>query len=103
MVIVFPVEPQKEMDGAALKKTDSDLNLDGSQLKFDGPEKYFPKYGDVVLCMAIIEGYSAVRCPEKGIFKRFVCFFSVVVKQKVKFFNTNSIMLVKFLAIRENP
>lgn len=70
------VEPQKEMDSAASKKIDNDLLLDGgSQLTFDGPEKFFPKYGDVLLCMAIIEGYSAVRCPTKGIFKNILFFF----------------------------
>lgn len=77
MEIGFLVEPQKEMDGAVSKTTDNDLRLDGSQLTFDGPEKFYPKYGDVLLCMAIIEGYSAVRCPEKGIYKIYFCFLVV--------------------------
>lgn len=66
------------MDSAASKKIDNDLHLDGgSRLTFEGPEKFFPKYGDVLLCMAIIEGYSAVRCPQKGIFKNILFFILI--------------------------
>lgn len=73
--IVFAVESQKEMDGIASKSTDYDLNREGSQLKFDGPEKYVPKQADVLLCVAIIQGYAAVRCPNKGVLRKEMYFF----------------------------
>lgn len=87
------------MDSAASKKVDNVLHLDGgSQLTFDGPEKFFPKYGDVLLCMAIIEGYSAVRCPTKGIFKN-ILFFILMNKRSSSLTPSYSIILIKMFSM----
>lgn len=43
--------------------------MDGSELQFDGQYQFSPKYADFLICLAIIEGYVAVRSPKEGTVK----------------------------------